>query len=233
MIDDWSRTAEQLMLSTIEGKIRVLAITSPIAWAGTSTVAAGLAEAFARAKRKTLLINLSAPVSAQDFGGDWAPGRPLPPDAIKVGNDGMATLSIAATPLNRAEFGNVERLVKFFQHDLASYDTIILDLPAIGDASRDTINPVAAARAADAIFLVGLTGLTLRAEMAETVQKLRQVGANVTGVILNDQFCATLGEEIADVSYTRLGRRFPRVAQWIAQKALTASALGNHFRIVR
>jgi Mrp family chromosome partitioning ATPase len=232
MIDDWSRTAEQLMLSTIESKIRVVAITSPVGGAGTSTVAIGLAQAFAQAKRKTLLIDFST--SAQDdVTGDWAPGKPLPPDAIKVGSGGLAVLTAAVTPSNRAVFGNIDLLAKFFQHDLASYDSIILDLPAIDAASQTAINPVAAARAADAVFLVGLTGLTLRGEMTDAMQKLRQVGANVTGVVLNDQFCATLGEEIADVSYTRLGRHFPRAAQWIAHKALAAASMGQHFRIVR
>ncbi len=233
MIDHWSRTAEQLMLSTVESKIRVVAVTSPVGGAGTSTVAMGLAQAFAQAKRQALLIDFSAPAREDAEVTDWALGKPLPPDAIKVGSDGLARLDAAVTPSNRAVFGNIDLLVKFFQHDLAAYDSIILDLPAIDGASQTAINPVAAARAADAVFLVGLTGLTLRSEMIEAVQKLRQVGANVTGVVLNDQFCATLGEEIADVSYTRLGRHFPRTAQWIAHKALAATSLGQHFRIVR
>ena len=233
MIEDWSRTAEQLMLSTVESKIRVVAITSPVSGAGNSTLVHGLATAFARSKRKTLLIDLSASASHESFGPSWSPGEPLPPDSITVDQYGLATLAVLPTSSNRPLFSNVDVLAKWFGQDLAAYDNIILDLPAIGDAPRNAINPAAAARAADAVFLVGLTGLTLRSEMTNAVQQLRQVGANVTGVVLNDQYCATLGEEIADVSYSRLGNGFPRIANWIAQKALNNAFLGRNFRIVR
>lgn len=232
MIDDWSRTAEQLMLATIESKIRVVAVTSPISGAGVTTVARGLAATFARAGRATLLIDLSGTVHEGNQQG-WRPGEPVPADAIKMGENGLAVMTVVPSASSRALFGNVALLTQAFQTDLATYASIILDLPAIDDTARDTLNPVAAARAADAVFLVGLTGLTLRGEMTDASQKLRQVGANVTGVILNDQYCATLGEEIADVSYTRLGRFFPGVAHWLAQKALSIRFFGENFRIVR
>ncbi len=225
MIDDWSRAAEQLMLSTVESKIRVVAITGPVGGAGISTVASSLAKAFARSRRKTLLIDLSVPTKDEGFAAAWSPGDPLPNDAVKVGHDGLHLLTVAPTSANRALFSNVDILAKWFAQELAAFDNIVLDLPAIEDALHDTVNPVAAARASDAVFLVCLTGLTLRGEMSSAVQKLRQVGANVTGVILNDQYCVRLGEEIADVADTRLGRHFPRTAEWIGHKAKNAAFL--------
>ena len=233
MMEDWSRTAEQIMLSAVESKIRVLAITSPFGASGVSTTAQGLAAAFARSGRKALLIDLTEPIHRDGRTGGWVPGEPLPADAIKVGVDGLATLSVVPSAANQSLFSNVELLQKVFQRDLASYANIVLDLPAISDEDMERLNPIAAARAADAVLMVSLTGLTDRAELAEATQKLRQVGANITGVILNDQFCATLAEEIADVSYTRLGRTFPRLAHWIAQKAMASTYLGRNFRIVR
>jgi polysaccharide biosynthesis transport protein len=233
MMEDWSRSAEQMMLSILESKARVLAVTSAIPAAGVSTVANGLANAFARSGRKSLLIDLTGTTTA---GGmppvDWAPGEPLGTDAIHRVSDNLSRLSVAPTPANRALFGNVEFFQKTFQRDLASYAHIILDLPAVLETDVDRVSPVAAARAADAVVIVGLTGLTNRAELAEATQALRQVGANVAGLVLNDQYCATLGEEIADVSYTRLGF-LPRLAHWIAQKALATPYLGRNFRIVR
>ena len=177
--------------------------------------------------------HLSDPVRGDGRIGGWAPGEPVPADAIRVGDDGVPVLTVLPSAATRALFSNVDLLTKSFQRDLASFSNIILDLPPVDNSASEGLNPVAAARAADAVFLVGLTGLTYRTEMAEASQKLRQVGANVTGVILNDQFCATLGEEIADVSYSRLGRAFPRIAHWIAQKALSIPYLGQNFRIVR
>jgi polysaccharide biosynthesis transport protein len=233
MIDDWSRTAEQIMLSTSESKIRVLAITSALPAAGVSTVASGVAEAFARSGRKTLLLDLTSQIDGRGPQGAWVPGEPVPQESIKLLADGLAHLTVVATTGTRALFSNVELLQKVFQRDLAGYSTIIVDLPAVLDDDNERLNPIAAARAADAVVLVGLTGLTNRAELADATQKLRQVGANLTGMVLNDQYCATLGEEIADVSYNRLGRTFPRLANWIAQKAMSSQYLGRNFRIVR
>jgi Mrp family chromosome partitioning ATPase len=232
MMDDWSRAAEQMMLSILESKARVLAVTSAIPAAGVSTVASGLASAFARSGRKSLLIDLTGTTANGLPPVDWAPGEPIGTDAIHPVSENLSRLSVAPTPANRALFGNVEFFQKTFQRDLASYAHIILDLPAVLETDSDRVSPVAAARAADAVVIVGLTGLTNRAELAEATQALRQVGANVAGLVLNDQYCATLGEEIADVSYTRLGF-MPRLAHWIAQKALATPYLGRNFRIVR
>ena len=233
MMDDWSRVAEQVMLSAVENKIRSLAITSAKSGAGVSTLAQGLATAFARSGRKTLLVDMTVPVRVDGRIGGWTAGEPLPADAIKLKNDGVSVLEVVASAANRSMFSNVELLQKSFQRDLASYACIVIDLPAVDDSETDRLNPIAAARAADAVLLVGLTGITERGELAEATQKLRQVGANLTGIVMNDQYCATLGEEIADESYTRLGRYFPRAAHWIAQKALATNYFGRNFRIVR
>jgi Mrp family chromosome partitioning ATPase len=234
MMDDWSRTAEQIMLSIVESKARVLAITSAIPAAGVSTVASGLASAFARSGRKALLIDLTATIDSSGTGtATWAPGEPIDADAIRHLGDNLSRLSIVPTTANRALFSNVELFQKTLQRDLASYTHIILDLPAVLETDAARLSPVAAARAADAVVIVGLTGLTNRAELSEATQVLRQVGANVAGVVLNDQYCATLGEEIADVSYNRLGTVLPRLAHWVAQKALASRYLGRNFRIVR
>ena len=233
MIDDWSRTAEQVMLSIIESKARVLAITSAIPAAGVSTVAEGLATAFAQSGRKALLIDMTGTVDSGAGADSWAPGEPLATDAVHIVSENLSRLRVVPTSANRALFGNVELFQKAFQRDLASYAHIILDLPAVLETEAARLNPAAAARAADAVILVGLTGLTNRAELAEATQALRQVGANVAGLVLNDQYCATLGEEIADVSYSRLGQIAPRAAHWIARKALASRYLGRNFRIVR
>ncbi len=233
MIDDWSRTAEQIMLSIVESKARVLAVTSAIPAAGVSTVASGLAAAFARSGRKALLIDLTSPVDAAATVDTWVPGEPLGAEAVRAIGENLARLVVVPTPANRALFSNVELFQKAFQRDLVSYTHIVLDLPAVLETDTARLNPSAAARAADAVILVGLTGLTSRSELAEATQALRQVGANVAGLVLNDQYCATLGEEIADVSYNRLGHVIPRTAHWIAQKALASRYLGRNFRIVR
>lgn len=233
MMADWSRTAERLMLSAIENKIRVLALTSPLPGAGVTSVAVGLAAASARAGRKTLLIDLSEALRAGDGNSGWIPGEPLAANAIFSGDDGMARIAASTSAAARARFSNVDRVKHALEQDFASYEHIILDLAAVDGKASEGLNPLAAARAADAVILVALTGLTYRTELTTATQALRQVGANVAGLVLNDQYCATFGEEIADVAYSRLGRWFPRTAERIAQKALATSYFANGFRIVR
>lgn len=233
MMADWSRTAEQLMLSSIEGKIRVLAITSPFRGAGVTTLAHGLAAAFNRAGRKTLLVNASADRSADEPSLGWVPGDPVAPNSVKLGDGGVFVIDASTSTTSRARFSNVERVKGAMEKDFADYAHIILDLAPVDNSPAAGLNPVAAARAADAVILVVLTGLTYRAELTSATQALRQVGANVTGVVLNDQFCATLGEEIADVAYSRIGRWLPRTAQWVARKALAIPYFAQGFRIVR
>ena len=231
MMDDWSRTAEQIMLSTIENKIRILAITSPYRGAGVTTVARGLAKVFAQSGRKTLLMDLSGAAPVGGALAEWAPGEPLPPGAIVSGPDGLAVLSVARGTTTRSHFNNVELLQAAFQRDFFGYNSIVVDLPALDNIEAGSLNPVVIARAADAVFVVALTGYTARDDLAAASQKLRQVGAPVSGVIMNDQYCATLGEEIAAVSQKRLAPIFPRLARSIASKAQSSTYLNRNFRI--
>ena len=231
MMDDWSRTAEQIMLSTIENKIRVLAITSPFRGAGVTTVASGLAAVFAQSGRKTLLVDLSGAAPAGGAAPMWVPGKPVPPDSIVSGHDGLAVLAVSPGAATRPLFNNVELLQAAFQRDFFGYASIIIDLPALDNTEAGSLNPVAIARAADAVFLVAPTGFTARDDLAAATQKLRQVGAPVSGVIMNDQYCATLGDQIAAMSQKRLARIFPRLARWITSKAHASTYLNRNFRI--
>ena len=231
MMDDWSRTAEQIMLSTIENKIRILAITSPFHGAGVTTVAHGLATVFAQSGRKTLLIDLSGAVPAGRAAASWAPGTPLPPGAIVQGPDGLAFLAVVPGVAARSLFNNVELLQAAFQRDFFGYASIVIDLPALDNIDPGSLNPVAIARAADAVFLVAPTGYTAREDLASAAQKLRQVGAPVSGIIMNDQYCATLGEEIAALSQKRVAPIFPRLARWITTRAQSSTYLNRNFRI--
>ena len=231
MIEDWSRTAEQIMLSTVENNIRILAITSPAGRTGVSTVAQGLAAAFAQSGRKTVLIDLSATARHNAKAVAWSPDEPLRPELIHSGNDNLAVLAAAPPPAARPLFNNVAGLQTAFRRDFAQYETIIIDLPAVGAETTDAVNPIAVARAADAVFIVAPTGATARGDLTAVASQLRQVGAPLAGVIMNDRDCQTLGEAIAQVASTRLGANFPRAAHWIASKALASTYLSRNFRI--
>lgn len=231
MMDDWSRIAEQVMLSTVENKIRVLAITSPAPAAGVSSVALGLASTFARSGRKTLLLDLSSGAAHGPLAVAWSPETPWHSNALMVDADGLARLAVMPSPETRALFNNVELLQAAFARDFSDYATIILDLPALEAVATDGLNPIAIARAADAVFIVAPTGRTTRDDLVSASLQLRQAGTSISGVIMNDQYCVTLGAAIADMSTARLGRIFPRLAASIARKARASTYLTRHFRV--
>lgn len=229
MTNDWSRIAEQLMLSISDSKLRIVAITGLTGGAGASTAARELAATFARAGRSTLLVDLSRPMSATAADPGVEPTSALT-HAPHISNEtGLAELTITPTPESLPRFSNPDRLRRVLDTDLAQYETVIIDLPPVGEIDDTAINPVAAARAADAVFLVASTGTTRRDELAAASQVLRQVGAPLAGVIMNDRDCSTLGEQLARTALHGLGPIMPRLGHHIAARALASSYLNRHF----
>ena len=102
MLEDWSRIAEQIMLSAIDSKIRTLAITGATSLSGVSTVANGLATAFAKSGRKTLLIDMTEPVHAAGPLATWSPGDTIGPDTISTTGGVLSVLHVLPTVVSRS-----------------------------------------------------------------------------------------------------------------------------------
>lgn len=232
-MQDWSRISEQIMLSAVESRIRVLGFTSPAAGSGVSTVARVVAEAFAQAGTKTLLLDLTTPVRTDARPPLWSPGAPGAADATRVEPSGLAVLTADASIGTRALFNNIEQLQKTLQRDLATYSAIIIDLPAVADEEPTRLNPIAAARACDAVLMVCLTGHVDRSELNEATAALKPAGVNLSGLVLNDYYATTLGEEVADATYNSVGKYFPGIADKIASRVMQSRFLGERFRFIR
>ncbi len=232
-MQDWSRISEQIMLSAVESRIRVLGFTSPAAGSGVSTVARVVAEAFAQAGTKTLLLDLTAPVRTDARVPAWSPGAPGAAEAAIIEASGLAVLTADATTRTRALFNNIEHLQKTLQRDLATYTAVIVDLPAVVEDEPARLNPIAAARACDAVLMVCLTGHVDRSELHDAAAALKPAGVNLSGLVLNDYYSTTLGEEVADATYNSVGRYFPALADKIATRAVQSRFFGERFRFIR
>jgi capsular exopolysaccharide synthesis family protein len=147
-----------------EGQLQTVAVTSPLAEEGKSTVAAGLATAAALVDRRVLLVecDLRRPVFAERLGvptspgiTDWAAGNARPAEVLKsvpiAANDGaepeetgqttsqhaLTVISAGSQIAEPAELLASQRFREFVTEVRDSYDLIVLDcapLLAVGDA---------------------------------------------------------------------------------------------------
>ena len=230
---DLARIAEQIMLSAVESRIRVLGFTSPIAGSGVSTIARHVAEAFAHSGTKTLLLDMTAPVRGDPRAPQWLPGAPGAADAAMVEFTGLSVLAADATERTRAQFNNIESLQKTLQRDLATFGAIIVDLPSVVEEDANRLNPIAFARACDALLLVCLTGHIDRAELSEATAALKPAGVNLAGIVLNDYYATTLGAEIAEGLEKSVGKVLPQVAQRLGDRVAASRFFGERFPYFR
>jgi capsular exopolysaccharide synthesis family protein len=96
-------------------------------------------------------------------GVDLLPSGPIPPNPSELLNAAFFS-TLAAHP------------------SLAVYDHLVFDTPPVLSVS----DPVVAARAMDAVVVVVRAGRTVRESLRAAVDRIRQVGARPTGVVLND-----------------------------------------------
>ena len=180
MPHSWRQPAEQINLFLDHQRTRVAGITSPLRGSGVSTLAARLSAARAASGVKTLLLDLngSGPDGSKIC---WSPADPatfLPARS----NDGYDV--VVGCSGQRSLFNNVATLRQTFGVQLAGYEQIIVDLPAL--SATDTINPAAVAAACDGVLIVCVTGRSSAAVLRAAIAKLDAAGASVSGTVLND-----------------------------------------------
>lgn len=186
MIDAWWPSVEQLMLAATDSKTRVLGILSPDQGAGVSVLCRMVATCFARAGIKALLIDLSSYGDPSETARQaWEPGL-IPADAIQAEPGGFDMLVAPGLIDARPVFNNVEALRAMFADQLAGYKAIIVDLPPVLGQRADLVNPIAVARACDAVIMVCLAGATSQRRIKTALTALGTAGVEISGTIIND-----------------------------------------------
>ena len=152
--------------------------------------------------------------------------------AVRTEPSGLSVLTADANTATRALFNNVEFLQQTLSAELASYSAIVLDLPAVREDVDNRLNPLATARVADAVLMVCLTGQVDRAQLGDAVETLKMAGVNLAGVVLNDYFGTTLGDEIASRIEAKQ-RLLPGLAALIAGRMRGSRFLNDKFPYFR
>ncbi|MEZ5406745.1 MAG: polysaccharide biosynthesis tyrosine autokinase [Acidimicrobiales bacterium] len=185
------RTAVEFAL--LGREINSLLITSPDQGEGKTTSAANLAWAMSAVDHRVALIDVDfrRPRIHRIFECPLQPGLsdnlrsgvPLDQLAVRVGTPGSRNLVVIPTgalPPNPGEFVASPAFAALIRDLERQADLVILDAPPVGPVS----DPVSMGRIVDAVIVVARSGRTTRDQLRDTVDSLRQVGADVIGVCL-------------------------------------------------
>lgn len=168
-----------------------LLVTSPGPGEGKTTTAANLAASLARQGERVVLLDadLRKANIHRLMGVDREPGLTeiltgkATAEAVLVpgGIENLDILPSGPLPPNSAELLSTERMTALLETLRRSHDRIIIDSPPV----LAVADPAVLAQRTDAAIMVIRSGQTGRQALLEAMERLRDVGGDVLGVVVN------------------------------------------------
>lgn len=195
-----------LKFVSVDSPARSIVITSSNEGEGKSTLAANLAAMLADSGEPTILIDadLRRPVQAERLGVDGAVGLSqllagtaklsealLPTDHLH-----LSVLPAGRIPPNPADMVGSSRMKSLIEH-LSKAHMVIIDAPPLLPVTDAAL----LAAAADGAVVVVHSGKTRSEQLEVAAQKVRQVDANLLGIVLNKVAKKDLGEATFGYGY--------------------------------
>lgn len=181
-----------LLFMSPEKPLKALLVTSSVPREGKTTVAINLAISMAQSGERVLVVDtdMRRPRVHKAFGLKVEKGfsaallGELEVDDVvhRTPIDNLWIIPCGATPPNPAELLHTKRFHELLEQMRSKFDRIVFDSPPVGAVT----DPVILSRATDGTILVVKTGMTPRQLLAKTGRVLRDVKANLLGVVLND-----------------------------------------------
>lgn len=182
-----------ILFSDLEGNgKRELVVTSPGARDGKSVTSCNLAISFAQQGYKTLLIDgdlrrstlhltfelENGPGLTEYLGGEFPLEELVRPTAIQ----NLFVIPAGRTPGNPSELLGHTRMDSLLERSREHFDAVVLDSPPVLAVTDATI----LANKVGGVVLVVRSDLTHKQAAEDALDQLRQVGARVLGVVVND-----------------------------------------------
>ena len=219
-------------LSAQEG---TMVITCSRAGEGTSLLAYTLALRAAEAGKKALLVDLNMKNTAISHDltlkrKDWKLHENAPAKAMKdlvEADKKNKNLFYLAAPRDQEtvtwlkDLTHAEQCLDALKSE---YDYVIVDSTPIGVVNRYNADPVILAAAADRTIMTLLAGVTPRERVRRALRQLREGGANVEGVVVNDRHNPSLREQMLNFADGLKGVS-PGFSSWLRQKISNSEAL--------
>ena len=179
--------------ASVDKPIRRLIITSPTPEDGKTTIATNLAIALAQGSSQVVLIDadLRRPRVHKVFGLENKVGLSslfVQPEIYLDGNfhtvktENLQILPSGGTPPNPSELLGSRKMNEILKQLEEKFDIILLDTPPV----LTVTDAVALSSSVDGVMVVAKIGKTKQAALMQAIEQLRQVNANIVGIVIND-----------------------------------------------
>ncbi len=179
--------------ASVDKPIRRLIISSPTPEDGKTTITSNLAIALAQGGSRVVLIDadLRRPRIHKVFGVENKVGLSslfVQPEVYLDGylqpvkTENLFVLTSGGTPPNPSELLGSRKMSEILKLIEAQFDIILLDTPPV----LTVTDAVALSSSVDGILLVAKIGQTKQAALLQAIEQLRQVNANIVGLVVND-----------------------------------------------
>ncbi len=191
--DGYHKVRSSIEFASFERDIKSVLITSPNAAEGKSTTSSNLALAMSSVGKKTVLLDVDFRRARlhQIYGIAQSPGfsdvilfgAEMTSVAYSIQEPGLDNLLVVPTgtvPPSPAAFVGTRGFLQNLEWIESQADIVVMDAPpllAVSDAHT-------LGKHVDAVVLTARAGQTTKDELAEVVQVMGQVGADVLGVVL-------------------------------------------------
>jgi hypothetical protein len=216
---------EKVDLATFAKGAQVVALSSPSAGEGVSTIAEQLAKRSTEIGKKTLLLLFS---NKPEKPGviPWKIGENSN-KSLKRNEQGYYFLHVKAIDSDILKWADPITISNFFKVLKRNFDRIIVDLPPISTREALEVSPVPIAAETDCLMLITLSGHLTAISAKELVTTLEQADVKIAGVLLNDRDYPTIGMELARQA-DKLKNFAPALMANLAMKARQSEFLNVH-----
>ena len=214
---------EQIYAEIRRKQVKSVAITAANAKEGCSSLALALAKRSALNGKKTLLVDFNMVTTAITAHFKMKPHENKDFETVVLSNI-QATetehLSVLAAHIHLPlilQLRDPDNLEHCFNSWSQHFDFIVVDCsPLLSKKSQVIAADLVCASAQGAIFLI-LAGKTVEAHVQAAIGLLENSGANVLGIVLNDQYNPKLSEQLCHTTQ-RLSKLFPRMMQKLRRR---------------
>jgi len=179
--------------ASVDHPIRRLLITSPTPEDGKTTVSSNLAVVLAQGGSSVVLIDADLRRSRihKAFGLEnktgitnlfVQPSLYLDGASQPVKTENLRIMTSGGTPPNPSELLGSKKMNEILKGLEETTDIIILDTPPV----LTVTDAVALSSSVDGVLVVAKIGNTKQAALVKAIEQLRQVNANIMGVVIND-----------------------------------------------